>query len=231
MVETAAHDVKLVLDGECQKVAEEVIAQHSPDHGILGEEGRSEEVPSGWVWVIDPIDGTVNYSHGLDWWCSSVAVAHHNTVVAGAVYLPALGHMYTATLDGPACLNDEVILASEVPSLDRAMIATGLSRTADPHSPSFPMFGALSGQVQKIRLMGAAAIDLCHVAAGKIDGYFESSIYWWDIAAAGLIAERAGAVTERLEEYGDYRMRYMAANRHIRTPFRDVYNDVMKTMR
>lgn len=222
--EILAHDVKLALDRECQDLAEAVIHHTYPDHAILGEESTTEEV-NDWQWVVDPIDGTVNYFHGLPWWCNSVAVAHQNKVLAGAVYIPPLGHLYTATADGPALLNGAPIQASSTPRLSEAMVATGLSRALLAQKPGIDIYEVLSHRARKLRIMGAAAIDICHVASGALDGYFEASIYWWDVAAAGLIAERAGARTERLVEYEGHRMAFMATNGTIHDELSTVFRD------
>lgn len=224
--EILAHDVKLALDKECQETAEGIIHRAYPGHAILGEESTTEEV-NDWQWVIDPIDGTVNYFHGLPWWCSSVAVAYQKKVLAGAVCIPPLGHLYTATAEGPALLNGNPIHVSSTSCLSEAMVATGLSKVLLGQKPGMELFEVLSHRARKLRLMGAAAIDICHVASGALDGYFEASIYWWDIAAAGLIAERAGACTERLVEYDGHRMAFMATNRAIHAELSTVFQNAV----
>jgi myo-inositol-1(or 4)-monophosphatase len=193
--EIFSHDVKLVLDAECQKIAEEVIASEFPDHGILGEEGIKGNREEAYEWIIDPIDGTVNYSHGFPYWCCSIAVRRNQTVLAGCVYAPEFGDYYTAHIEEPARLNGQTIKASGTGQLQDALIFTGLSKQfATANEPHFEMFRRLALNTQKLRINGAAALDLCHVAAGSSDGFFETGIYLWDFAAAGLIAEQAGAV-------------------------------------
>lgn len=220
--EILQHDVKLALDRECQDAAEHVIMEAYPEHSIVGEESITVE-DRDWQWVIDPIDGTVNFFHGLPWWCSSVAVAHKGTVLAGAVCIHSLGQLYTATADGPALLNGHPIHASSTALLSDSMVATGLSRVLLGQQSGMDIFDALSHRAHKLRIMGAAAIDICHVASGALDGYFEASIYWWDIAAAGLIAERAGACTQRLAEYDGNRMAFMATNGLIHDQLRTLF--------
>jgi len=222
--EVLAHDIKLALDRECQEAAEAVVRATYPTHAILGEESKTHEEHD-WQWVIDPIDGTVNFFHGLPWWCNSVAVAYQGTVLAGAVNIPPLGQLYTATVDGPALCNGTPIQASSTDTLSKAMIATGLSKFLLEKQPCLTIFQKLSHEARKVRLMGAAAIDICHVASGAVDGYFETSIYWWDVAAAGLIAERAGATTERLEEFEGHRMRYMATNGSIHQDLKKAFTE------
>ena len=193
--ETFSHDVKLVLDAECQKIAEEVIASEFPDHGILGEEGIRETRAEAYEWIIDPIDGTVNYSHGFPYWCCSIAVRRNQKVLAGCVYAPEFGDYYTAHIEEPAKRNGKPIKASSTRNLQDALVFTGLSKHFEnTNEPQFDMFRMLALNTQKLRINGAAALDLCHVAAGSSDGFFETGIYLWDFAAAGLIAEQAGAV-------------------------------------
>lgn len=193
--ETFAHDVKLVLDVECQKIAEEVIATEFPEHGILGEEDIRENPAEDYEWIIDPIDGTMNYTHGFPYWCASVAVRYHSKIIAGCVFAPEFNDYYTAHIEDPAKLNGEPILASDTQFLDEAMIFTGISKhMQSANEPHFERFKMLAINTRKVRITGSAALDLCHVAAGNCDGYFETGIYLWDHAAAGLIAEQAGAV-------------------------------------
>ncbi len=193
--ETFSHDIKLVLDVECQKIAEAVIASELPEHGILGEEDIRKAAPHEYEWIIDPIDGTMNYTHGFPYWCASIAVRQNEQVLAGCVYAPEFDEYYTAHIEEPAKLNGQFIHASETQHLHEAMIFTGISKHMDAASePHFDRFKELALSTQKIRLNGSAALDLCHVAAGNSDGYVETHLYLWDHAAAGLIAEQAGAI-------------------------------------
>ena len=193
--ETFDHDIKLVLDVECQQIAEQVIAAEFPDHGILGEEEVRPNPASAYEWVIDPIDGTLNYSHGFPVWCCSIAVRLGDQMQAGCVYAPEFDDCYTAHIESPAQLNGAPIHVSRTKQLKEAMIFTGISKHMESsHEPHFERFRTLALNTQKLRIDGSAALDLCQVAAGAGDGFFETSIYLWDHAAAGLIAERAGAV-------------------------------------
>lgn len=193
--EIYSHDVKLVLDSECQTIAEEVIASEFPDHGILGEEGVRRKREEAYEWIIDPIDGTMNYTHGFPYWCCSIAVRCNERVLAGCVYAPEFGDYYTAHVEEAAKLNGEPITVSDMQNLQDSLICTGLSKELETDTEMhFEMFRMLALNTQKLRINGAAALDLCHVAAGSSDGFFETGIYLWDFAAAGLIAEQAGAV-------------------------------------
>jgi myo-inositol-1(or 4)-monophosphatase len=230
-----AHDVKLRLDRECQQAAERVIRTRFPGHTILGEEdaaeaaaGAASDAP---VWIVDPIDGTVNFSHGLPFWCASVGVRQDGRVAAGAVYAPAMRELYTASLDTPALRNGVPIRVSRVAALRRALIMTGLDKSMDPARPPFEVFRAVSAAVQKARVVGTAALDLCRVAAGQADGYFESGIYVWDVAAAGLIVERAGGRAETLAALPGHRISYLASNGRLHAALRRVVLGAMPACR
>jgi myo-inositol-1(or 4)-monophosphatase len=213
VVGRGAHDVKLRLDLECQALAERLLRRRFPGHAFLGEEGTPLAAAEGMVeWVVDPIDGTVNFSHGLPFWCCSVAARSGDEVLAGAVYAPALDELYTAAVGAPARRNGRALRVSRERSVSRALVMTGLDKSQDPRRPSFETFRRLSAHVQKARVVGCAAVDLCRVAAGEADAYFESGIYVWDIAAAGLMVRQAGGRTEVLEDLGGHRMRYLGSN-------------------
>jgi len=205
-IERFDHDIKLVMDRECQTVAEEIVHSHFPEHAILGEEGAIEKEHA-FEWVIDPIDGTANYTRGLPSWCCSIAIQCNGEVLAGCVFVPLLNECYSATIDGPALCNGEPIHASDVPSLKKATFFAGLTKDIDPRAIAF--FGDMAPRVNKIRMIGSAAIDICHVACGRSDGYYEPGLYFWDVAAAGLIAKRAGAVISEWPRKEEHGVRYL----------------------
>ena len=224
-----AHDVKLALDVECQGIAEKILRARAPGHAILGEEsvGAAETADADTpLWIVDPIDGTVNFSHGLPFWCCSIGVRLGTRTLAGAVYAPDMDELYTATADGPALCNGAPLHVSSVAAVSEALIMTGLDKQVDPRLPPFEIFRAISVQAQKARIVGTAALDLCRVAAGQADAYFESGIYVWDIAAAALIVERAGGRTELLGELGHGRLRFLASNGLIHEAVRNIIGRV-----
>ena len=227
VVETLEHDVKLKLDIECQAVAESVIRDTFPDHGVLGEEGSSvrHDQPR---WIIDPIDGTVNFQHGLYQWCNSVAVEQNGEVVAGAVAVPMLHELFYAEAGCPAFRNDEEIHVSDIATLKEAMVVTGLSKYSnDPvHMPKFEVVKQLALKAQKVRTMGAAALDVCNVACGRVDGHVETGIYLWDIAAAGLIAKQAGGHSEVIEVTPSNKLKYVCSNGLIHEELKEVFLSV-----
>jgi myo-inositol-1(or 4)-monophosphatase len=215
----AAHDVKLQLDLECQAQTEAVIHQHFPAHAFLGEEGGDYIENAEHLWIVDPIDGTVNFSHGLPLWCASVAVRQAGRIVAGAVYAPMLQQLYTATAEGPALCNGQPLRVSTIRNLAEAVVLTGIFKE---QPRSLELFAALTRALQKVRIYGSAALDLCLLASGQAEGYFESKIYLWDIAAAGLIAERAGARVEVLERFDALSCRLLASNGHLHAALKTI---------
>jgi len=223
------HDVKLELDVECQIKATAVIHARFPMHAISGEEdskdSRQAKTSCEFEWIIDPIDGTVNFSHGLPVWCSSVAVREHGDVLAGAICAPELDELYTATADAPALRNGTVIHVSAVQSLSAAMIFTGLDKKMSPGSRPFILFERIAANVQRPRIVGSAALDLCNVARGSGDGYFETGIYTWDAAAGGLIVRQAGGKAEILQEHENNQIHFLATNGRIHADLKSLVTD------
>ena len=220
IAETFAHDVKLKLDRECQDVTERVIRKHFPRAVILGEETPVTPVAANVLWIIDPIDGTVNYFHGLPLWCCSVAVQVRGCVAAGAVYAPVLGECYTAHRERSSTCNGKPLAVSATRRLKDAVILTGLNKRNDLLNHSIALFQRLSRKTQKLRIMGSAALDICQVAAGRADAFFESGIYLWDVAAAGLIVDQAGGRAEIMATGSHYQLRILASNGRLHEPLR-----------
>lgn len=216
--EVLAHDIKLALDRECQEQAAEVVRKAFPSDALLGEEGAAPSDGAARLWVIDPIDGTVNFSHGLPHWCCSVAAQQEGRTVAGAVFAPMAGELYAATEGGPALCNGHPVAVSGVASLAGAMVATGFMKRSRDASLSFAVLEALSGRVQKVRITGSAALDLCYVARGRFDGYVETYIHLWDMAAAALVVERAGGGWRTPRRWGGTAMCLVAANADLVEP-------------
>lgn len=209
------HDVKLKLDVECQEIISRTILDVYPDHFILGEEDASENrapTPGQYEWIIDPIDGTVNFFHSNPHWCSSVAVRLNGETLAACVSAPDVGMLFQASVDSPALCNGKPVSSSKTGDITLAMVHTGADKSDDESIHAFRFFSAIANSVQRVRVCGAAALDICLVAAGASDGYFEPGIYIWDIAAADLILRRAGGRGEITNELGGGRMGYLGTN-------------------
>ncbi|MCA1808745.1 MAG: inositol monophosphatase [Lentisphaerae bacterium] len=220
LTQTFAHDVKLELDAECQSVAHRLLARRFPEHAFIGEESApGKPRPPGPVWIVDPIDGTVNFFHGLPWWCCSVALQIDGLTVAGAVYAPALEEFYLATADGPARCNGRRLHTSDTDKLQNVIMSTGLNKRPRALPAAVQLFGCLAARTRKLRIMGSAALDICGVASGRVDAFFETGIYLWDVAAADLIVRRAGGSSAMIHRPGN-RVEYLAAAPGVFTALR-----------
>lgn len=211
---TAIHrgDVKHKLDVESQEIATTVINAAFPDHALLGEETCDHPLQeSDYLWIVDPIDGTVNFFHGLPLWCCSVAVRYRGQTMAAAVFAPELNQMYEATVDTPATCNGNPLRVSDNSSMELSMIATGAGKW-DKEERTFRYLRRVAEIAQRPRVLGAAALDLCMVAAGRVDGYFQSDIFLWDMAAGSLIVKQAGGSCDILRQGPDYHMAVLATN-------------------
>lgn len=207
------HDIKLELDVRCQKLIEKALGNEFPDTAVLGEEGLSGSADAATRWVIDPIDGTVNFTYGVPHACVSIAFQERSrggefSTTSGVVYDPFCDELWTAVLGGPARLNGKIIRVSRRSALAQAMVAIGFSKSTDSLKENLPVFDALVSRVRKVRMMGAAALSLTYIASGRFDAYIESGVSLWDIAAAGFIVERAGGEFwhQPLPGGGQYRM-------------------------
>jgi myo-inositol-1(or 4)-monophosphatase len=179
------------------------LAQLRPQDGLLGEEGEDQAGASGMRWVIDPLDGTVNFLFGIPQWCVSVAVQDHSGAsIAGAVFDPCRQEMWTAHSAGGPKLNGMPIEGSTTKDLATAMIATGLAYDANVRAAQGEVLAKLIPKVRDIRRFGSAALDLTWTAAGRYDAYFERSMKIWDVAAGALICECAGLTVAELPAAG-----------------------------
>lgn len=213
-VKLADHDIKLCLDIECQAKAEYVIKKHFPSHVTLGEEDVAVQTHNvnDYEWVIDPIDGTVNFSHGLPYWGCSIAVRRNGQTLAGAVLAPEVNRLFTATIDSPSLCNGEPIKVSATASLGESIVYTGADQNVGSDLPVYTFFNKIAEKCQRPRMMGCASLDLCRVACGEGDGYFEAGIYIWDIIAAGLIVRQAGGTAEVIGAGENGRLVFIGTN-------------------
>jgi myo-inositol-1(or 4)-monophosphatase len=163
-----------------------------PDDAILGEEGVDRVGTSGLRWVVDPLDGTVNFLFGIPQWCVSIACEDEAGVLAGVVYDPMREETWAATRDGDATLNGIRVRASGKGELGTALVATGFGYAADVRESQARVVARLLPLVRDVRRLGSAALDLAWAAAGRYDAYYERGVKHWDVAAGALICERAG---------------------------------------
>jgi myo-inositol-1(or 4)-monophosphatase len=199
---SSLEDVVTEADREVETLIRARLAELRPDDAFLGEESGAEGGSSGLTWVVDPIDGTVNYLYGIPDYCVSIAVVEGEpdpgswTALAGVVFAPAKGELFRAAAGHGAFRNDERLAVNTgvVPAL--ALVGTGFGYAAEKRVRQAAVVQSLVADVRDIRRIGAAALDLCAVASGRIDAYYESGLNPWDQAAGVLIAQEAGARVE-----------------------------------
>ena len=187
-----AHDIKLELDVQCQALIEKILAAAFPQIPVLGEEGSTGDVNAEYRWVIDPIDGTVNYFFGMPHACVSIALQHRAQSVVGVIYDPFTDEIWTTIKDQPTRLNGKIVRVSKRSKIEECVIAMGFSKSQDNLEKSLPHLIRLSRRAKKIRILGSAALELAYVASGRLDAYIERSINLWDVAAGSLLLENAG---------------------------------------
>lgn len=200
------HDIKLELDLRCQRLIERRLREAFPALGVLGEEG-SLAGGGGPRWVVDPIDGTVNFAYGIPHACVSIALEspdEHGRLrpVVGVVYDPFCGELWTARHGQPTRLNGRVIRVSDRARLEEAIVSLGAGRRLRAIRHMVGALTRLIHRVRKLRSMGSAALALAYVASGRFDAYAEIGLHWWDIAAGGLLVECAGGRFEVREQPG-----------------------------
>ncbi|HRD09680.1 MAG TPA: inositol monophosphatase family protein [Candidatus Nanopelagicaceae bacterium] len=187
-------DFATQMDHESEKLIVSAILAARPDDGLIGEEGANRESKSGVTWVIDPIDGTVNYLYDIPGWCISIAAKDRDGGLAGVVYSPATQSLWKAHRGGGAFLNGNPIKCNDPVALNRALVGSGFAYDLEKRKIQAALIARLLPEIRDLRRLGACAVDMCHVASGSLDAYFEAGVNEWDYAAAGLIATEAGAM-------------------------------------
>ena len=198
--EVARHDIKLELDVRCQRLIERKLRADFPELPILGEEGLVGNPDAELRWVVDPIDGTVNFAYDVPHACTCIALQQRDPSsrptgfrsIVGVTYDPFLDEMFTATAQSPTRLNGRVVHVSSRAKVGDSLVATGFSKSRANMAFAVPYTSELALRSRKIRMMGSAGTMLAYVAAGRFDAYIELSISIWDFAAGALLVERAG---------------------------------------
>ena len=196
---TSPTDVVTEMDRKAEALLVEHLLGARPEDGVLGEEGGERTGTSGVRWVLDPIDGTVNYLYGIPHWAVCVAAEVDGVVEVGVVFDPTKGDEYVAVRGQGATRGGSELRVSEVTDLTQALIGTGFAYAVSTRTEQATAIADVLPKVRDIRRAGAASLDLCAVAAATLDGYFERTLQAWDLAAAGLIAQEAGAVVAGLD--------------------------------
>jgi myo-inositol-1(or 4)-monophosphatase len=230
--EVTQHDIKLELDVRSQHLIERTLHRSFPNVALLGEEGVVGDPESEYRWVVDPIDGTVNFAYTIPHACVSIALqrrARRNgpsvyedgyETEVGVVYDPFCDEMWTATRGGKAKLNGKPVKVSTRPRLNEAIVSIGFAKSKESLEATLPYFNSLVYRVRKVRMMGAAALALAYVATGRFDAYIERGIRIWDIAAGGLIVECAGGEFWRKSVNSNHTYRMVANNGLLRRSLR-----------
>lgn len=193
-------DLVTEWDMKSEHYIRQTLGRRCPGHAILGEEGGGSLDSSGYLWVVDPLDGTTNYVHKLSYFSVSVACLRDGVTVAGGVYAPVSGELFLAERGQGARCNGEPVRVSSVSALHEALFVTGFPYEREGRIPMLQrMVGNALSHVQGIRRMGSAALDLCHVASGIFDIYIEFEIKPWDMAAGVLVLQEAGGTVTRCD--------------------------------
>ncbi len=202
--EKAPADLVTDADLSSQRTIRRLLLDVFPNHGFLGEETLPEGASDGsesadFMWIVDPLDGTTNYVHGMDNFCVSVALRQQDQIVVGVIYDPSREECFVATQGNGAFCNGRRIHCSSISALDQALVAASLPARVAPGSAEVARFLNVMYECQAIRRLGSAALNLCHVAAGRMDGYWANSIQTWDVAAGFLMVREAGGVITRID--------------------------------
>lgn len=227
-------DLVTAADLAVEEMFRRLIAGRFPSHVVLGEEAATgtTDATSRFRWIIDPVDGTTNFAHGLQLFCVSIALEVDGRVELGVVYDPSGDELFTAERGGGARLNGRPLAVSTQRTLVDGLLCTGFpysvreDRKEPDHGATrhLSLFGAFLEESQGVRRLGSAALDLCYVAAGRLDGYWEERIHPWDIAAGGLIVTEAGGRVSGLsgEPYHPFIGHLLASNGHLHEGMLDV---------
>jgi myo-inositol-1(or 4)-monophosphatase len=185
-------DLVTIADRESEAMILERIRRDFPTHDVMGEEGTRVETGSDYKWYVDPLDGTTNFAHGYPVFCVSLGIDFRGQRIAGVIYDPTRDEMFSASKGNGARLNDEPIHVSATPKLAESLIATGFPSHKRHKNPNIYFYHHLTLRSHGVRRAGSAALDLCNVAAGRYEGFWEFNLNPWDTAAGVLIVEEAG---------------------------------------
>ena len=195
---TTETDLVSDADREAEELIASLLEAERPDDGLLAEEGSSREAAGGRRWIVDPLDGTVNYLYRFPAWCVSIALEDADGMSVGVVLDPLRDELFAATRGGGATANGAPISVGSRDRIETALVATGFAYEPERREEQAALAARLLPRVRDIRRAGAAALDLCSVAAGRVDAYYERGGHAWDWAAGRLIVSEAGGVAEEL---------------------------------
>jgi myo-inositol-1(or 4)-monophosphatase len=226
---SSATDIVTEMDRRVEGLLVDRILTARPDDGMLGEEGASHVGSSGVRWVLDPIDGTVNYLYGIPNWAVSVAAEIDGVGVVGVVAAPAMGETFVAVRGRGAKRHDQWgvhdLRVNDPVELGRSLISTGYGYTQERRLAQARVTSTLLPRVGDLRRLGACSLDLCFVAQGRVDAYYERGVHLWDYAAAGIVVTEAGGVFAGLDGRGPSEDLVIAAGPHLFGQLHDVLRE------
>jgi myo-inositol-1(or 4)-monophosphatase len=191
-----AHDIKLQIDVETQTLITDLLLGQFPNHALYGEEGIVGDQSSDYQWVVDPLDGTVNYFYRIPHFCVSIGLRFKREVIVGVIYDPVREEMWSVQKGQKPTLNGQEFTVSDRADLAEAVISVGLSKTGVTIEAGVPLLQQMVHRARKCRLMGSAALDMAYVACGRLDAYIEQGVSLWDVAAGWILVETAGGTVE-----------------------------------
>jgi myo-inositol-1(or 4)-monophosphatase len=194
--EATHHDIKLALDKQSQDLITQILLDARPGDALYGEEGIAGNQDSNRQWIVDPIDGTVNFFYGIPHFCVSIALRVDGEITVGVIHDPMMGETWTVEKGSPAQLNGVPIEASKRASFEQSILFVGCGKDEESLRTGLERFRKASLKARKMRMMGSAALGMAYIACGRLDAYIESRISLWDIAAGQLLLETAGGKVE-----------------------------------
>jgi len=191
-----AHDIKLAIDVQTQELITQKLLKQFPEHALYGEEGIVGDQSSEHEWIVDPLDGTVNYFYRIPHFCVSIALRLKGEIIVGVIYDPMRDEMWSAQKGEKPRLNGQHFRVSDRRNVAEAVVSVGLAKTDDTIDSNLPLLEAMIHRVRKCRVLGSAALDMAYVACGRFDAYIERGISLWDIAAGWILVETAGGMVD-----------------------------------
>jgi myo-inositol-1(or 4)-monophosphatase len=190
--EATAHDIKLEMDVQTQEMITRRLLAEFPSHALYGEEGIVGDQSAEYQWIVDPIDGTVNYFYRIPHFCISIALRRRDEIIVGVIYDPMRDELWATRKGAEATLNGAAFRVSTRTELREAIVSVGFSKTDATITAALPLLQDMVRRVRKCRMQGSAALDMAYVACGRFDAYIEQSISLWDVAAGILLVQNAG---------------------------------------
>jgi myo-inositol-1(or 4)-monophosphatase len=216
-----AIDLVTEMDVAAEKLILSAIASTYPDHAVLAEEsGESQPASSGYKWVVDPLDGTTNYAHGLPIYCVSIGLEQDGEPLLGVIYAPSLGELFSAERGKGATFNDRPMRVSTTKEVSKGLLVTGFPYDVQVKSTNLAHFGSFIHEAQAVRRLGSAAIDMAWTAAGRFDGFWEPRLAAWDMCAGSVLVTEAGGRVTRYDgsPFSIYGREVLATNGHLHEP-------------